>query len=128
MKNLPTFEEYQNGQDILITLPSSIKLDEYQKELKQVEDGSSVINFKVPFFPSKSKVGNRCYLVHKGNIIGWMSIVGFEEKEFVCEITGRKWKGKFIQRSGKFNAIEPVPYTGFQGFRYIDDDLKNRLK
>lgn len=128
MKNLPTFEEYQNGVDILITLPSSTDFIVYQKELKEVEDGSSVLNFKVPFFPNKSKVGNRCYLVYKGNIIGWMKIVGFEEKAFTCETTGRKWNGKFIQRSGKFHFISPIPYKGFQGFRYVDNELMNKLK
>ena len=26
--------------------------------------------------------------------------------------------GKFIQRSGEFFKIEPIPMKGFQGFRY----------
>lgn len=93
-------------------------MTEYEKELKAVEDGTSVLNFKVPFFPKNSKVGNKCYMVYKGAIIGWMNIVGFSEQEFACDVTGKKWKGKFIQRSGKFNSIDPIPYKGFQGFRY----------
>ena len=47
-----------------------------------------------------------------------MKIVGFEEKEFICQTTGKKWKGKFIQRSGPFNEIDPIPMKSFRGFKY----------
>lgn len=45
------------------------------------------------------------------------------EKEFNCTTTGRKWKGKFIERTGKFHYIIPVSMTGFQGFRYMTADI-----
>lgn len=43
---------------------------------------------------------------------------GMSEKEFKCTTTGNVWKGKFIERSGKFYEIEPILMKGFQGFRY----------
>lgn len=106
--------------DIVITLPAKISWKEYEKELAAVKDGSKVLNFKVPYFPKDTEIGRKCYLVHKGHIVGWMKIVGMVEKDFTCEITGKKWTGKFIQRSGPFFKCSPIPMKGFQGFRYIN--------
>lgn len=103
--------------DIIITLPKTISWEEYLEELNLVKDYSNVLNFKVNQFP-KIKIGSKCYLVHKGFIIGWMEIVGLSEKNFTCSTTGKKWLGKFIERSGPFNYIEPIAMKGFQGFRY----------
>ena len=106
--------------DIVITLPSNINWEDYQKELNNVKNGKSVLNFKVNNFPKLSKVGDKCYLNYKNNIIGWMYITGLSEKEFICDITGKKWQGKFIERSGPFHTINPIPMKGFQGFRYFN--------
>lgn len=115
---MENFKEFI-GKDIIITIPKTVSWEEYEKELKDVEEKGMVINFKVAHFP-KSKVGNKCYIVYDGNIVGWMTITGFEEKEFECETTGKIWKGKFIQRGGKFNRINPIPQKGFQGYKYFN--------
>ena len=121
MKNLikEKLRENFEDKDIVITIPKIINWSDYEKELKAVEDYSQVINFKVNNFP-KTKIGSKCYIVYNGNIIGWMEIVGMSEKEFNCSTTGKKWVGKFIERSGPFNKIKPTPMKGFQGFRYIN--------
>ena len=108
------------NKNIIITLPAKVKWEDYQKELDAVEWNKLVLNFKVPYFPQETAIGCKCYLVHKGYIRGWMKIVGFHEDDFICEITGKHWKGKFIERSGKFYKITPIPMKGFQGFRYIN--------
>jgi hypothetical protein len=107
------------NKDIIITLPAKIKWEDYQEELNAVKDGGAVLNFKVPYFPKETAVGCKCYLIHQGHIRGWMEIVGMEEQDFVCEITGKQWTGKFIQRSGLFHEITPIPMKGFQGFKYF---------
>ena len=106
--------------DIAITLPATIVWNDYQKELNLVRDYKHVLNFKVPNFPVNSGKGSKCYLNYKGNLIGWMEIVDFSEEEFTCKVSGRKWKGKFIQRSGPFHSIDPIPMKGFRGFKYMD--------
>lgn len=105
--------------DIIITIPASIDWNTYQKEIDLVKDYSNVMNFKVPSFPKRTAVGNKCYLCYKGSIIGWMEIVGMQEKEFTCSTTGKRFKGKFIMRSGPFNKIIPIKMKGFQGYRYF---------
>jgi len=113
-------ENFENftSKDIIITIPKTISWNDYEKELKQAENGFEM-NFKVSNFPKDTKIGNRCYLLHDGNILGWMTISGFEEKDFTCQTTGKEWKGKFIKRTGKFNTINPIPMKGFQGWRYF---------
>lgn len=124
MNVLERFEKNSDlNKSIIITLPSNIEWSEYQKELDKVRDRSEVLNFKVPVLPKKTKVGNKCYLTHKGFVLGWMEIVGLENKSFTCSTTGKEWDGNFILRSGEFHYLKnQVPYKGFQGFRYFDDE------
>ena len=112
-----------SARDIIITIPKSIEWSEYQKELVEAENGGT-LNFKVSQFPNTTK-GRKCYLVYDGHIRGYMIICGLSEKEFDCTTTGKNWKGKFIERSGKFFPIDPVPMKGFQGFRYYGDEVVN---
>lgn len=105
---------------LLITLPSSIEWSDYEKELKNVEDESQVMNFKVPFLPKNIHHLKRVYLVYQGNIVGWQKFVGTSDKSFKCTTTNKNWDGKFIQRTGPFHKIDPIPYKGFQGFRYYN--------
>ena len=93
------------------------EMQKTKKELDKVKGGEEIINFKVNNFP-KINVGCKCYLVHDGFIRGWMEVVGLSEKEFTCSTTGKKWVGKFIERSGPFHNIDPILMKGFQGFRY----------
>jgi len=106
--------------DIVITIPKTIKWEDYEKELEKVKDWSNVMNYKVTNFPSNTEIGKKCYICYNNHIIGWMQIVGFDETNFDCTTTGNEWSGKFIQRSGPFHKISPlIPMEGFRGFRYI---------
>lgn len=104
--------------DILITIPKRIPWSEYQKELDAVADWSQVMNFKVNNFPTQTNIGDKCYVVYDGYIIGYQKIVGMVEHSFTCSTTGKKYSGKFIQRSGPFHKITPKPCKGFQGYKY----------
>lgn len=114
-------ELLKKRRSMIITLPSSVNWEDYEKEIDKVKNYKQVMNFKVHNFPCGITVGDRCYIVHRGFIRGWMEIVGFSEKDFSCTTTGKKWRGKFVERSGPFHYIEEnLPYKGFQGFRYFD--------
>ena len=121
--------EKSEGRSIMITIPSSTSWEEYEKELSRVENGRGSIDFMVGQFPKGVKVGSRCYLVHLGNVVGWMAISGFTEKT-VKGPNGNEFNGKFIERSGPFHYLkEKIPMRGFIGFRYfspfIDENLYN---
>lgn len=121
---LTKFKNYDDYKDIIITIPAKIKWEDYEEELKKVENGQEILNFKVSNFPNKTTSGKKCYLLHDGKIKGYMFITGMKEQEFFCSTTGKKWKGKFIQRSGKFYKLEnPIEMKGFRGFKYVDFDI-----
>ncbi len=112
-------ETKQNA--IIITVPKTTSWEDYLKEIEKVKDGKEEMNFKVSNLPKNISVGDRCYIVYNGLIKGWMTISSLGEKEFICSTTGKKWKGKFISRSGEFHPLnEEITYQGFQGYRYFD--------
>lgn len=118
---MKSFDKFNNSyNDIVITIPSSIKWEDYQKEIDDALKNNYVLNYKVSSFPKRTQKGNKCYLVYNNNIVGWLPIIGFDEKEFTCQTTGKKWTGKFIVREPKFTRIEPIPMNGFRGFRYFE--------
>ena len=51
--------EDSNLRDIVVTLPANIKWTDYQKELKEVEDYSSEMNFKVSILDPILSLGGR---------------------------------------------------------------------
>lgn len=106
--------------DIIVTIPSNIDWSEYQKELDEVKDYKSTMYFKVNRLPVKTKIGKKCYLCYKGEIIGWMEIVELCSKDFTCTTTGKNWNGNFIGRSGPMHYLtNKIKTKGFQGFRYV---------
>lgn len=117
----------KDNRSIVVTLPSNISWENYQKELDKVKDYEEVMNFKVYNFPKGIKHGDKCYVVHRGYVIGWMKIIGFSEKDFKCSTTGKQYSGKFIERSGPFHYLDTqIPMKGFQGFRYFNiSDYQN---
>ena len=113
-------KESQSKIGICITIPKTIKWEDYQKELDAVADYSQEMNFKVPFLPKNIKIGDRCYLCYNGNIIGWMEISNIQRLEgFTCTTTGESWAGgNYISRSGPFHKLKtPIPCKGFRGFK-----------
>ena len=117
----------EESRAIVIPPPSNIEWSDYEKELATVSDGRQSLNFKVSNFPKGIKVGSKCYLVHRGFVVGWMRVSGMSEKTFRCSTTGKTWSGKFIERSGPFHyRDEEIPMKGFQGFRYFS--LADHLK
>lgn len=104
--------------DIIITIPKNTDMALYMLELKAVENSENIISFKVPTFPKQTVVGDRCYICHNGEVIGYHTICGFSQKKFVCEITGKVWNGKFVERSGKLHKVTGIKMRGFQGWKY----------
>src|SRR5436190_688941 len=118
MTKIPLLESIPLGpKDIVITVPKSTDWEEYERELKKAEEGET-LNFKLPNLP-KGLVPeeSRCYICYSGKILGYHIVSGLSEDGFTCTTTGKKWEGKFVQRTGKFHRLEnPVPMKGFQGF------------
>ena len=108
----------------VLTIPKSVRWEDYQKELETVADGSSVMNYRTRYFPKGMKAGDRCYLVWDGQVRGWMKIVGLVDANtpWRCTTTGKTWPaGKYIQRSGPFHEVDGPAMVGFRGVRQYAD-------
>lgn len=106
--------------DWIITLPQKVEWEDYARELRVVERPGKVLNYRVPHFPKALKVGDRCWLVWRGMVRGWMEIVRLEHWStgFRCSTTNTQWPaGKYIQRAGLFHAVSGPYMRGFQGIR-----------
>ena len=112
--------------NICITIPKKIKWEDYEKELKQVADGSYEMNYRLPTMPKDVNVGDRCYICHDGYIKGWMTISNIGQKKgFECATTGAQWSdGWYVSRTGQFHYLKnPIPMKGFMGYRKIEQNL-----
>lgn len=107
--------------DIIITIPQTIKWEDYQKELDKSKKGE-ILNFKVPFLPKNITLNkSKCYICYQGNIIGYHYISGLVNHRFKCTTTGKQWDGNFIQRTGEFHLLDnPIPHKGFRNFKYYN--------
>jgi hypothetical protein len=109
--------------DLIITLPHSIEWGAYAKELLIVLDGTSVLNYRVARLPLYSGVGARCFVAHRGRVVGYMRVTGLvTQPAFTCSVTGTVWPaGNFIQRSGEFYPLDrEISCRGFQNFHYFN--------
>lgn len=109
--------------DWAITIPKDIEWEDYEQELLFVEDWSGVLNYHVSFSPKNIEEGDRCFVVWRGKVRGWMEVVGKEyyPTGFTCETTGKHWPGgHYIQRSGPFHVVNGPEMAGFRGIRRIN--------
>lgn len=128
-------EQFYMGNDILkegeitllLTIPKNIKWEDYLKELEEVKDGSSEINYKVSSKPSKVNIGDKCFICHNGFIKGWMIISNISQKQFKCSTSGKDWDyAWYVSRSGQFYSLQKeIHQKGFMGYKYI---TKENLK
>ena len=112
--------------DWVITLPQDIEWEDYQKELKTVSGygftSSEVMNYRLPYKPKAAR-GDRCWLVWRGKVRGWMKVVGVEHypEGFQCSTTGQMWRpGWYLQRAGLFREVDGPDMQGFRGLRKLD--------
>lgn len=117
--------EFRIVDDWVVTLPQTVEWEDYEKELKAVEKskypGDPVMNYRLPYKP-KAQPGDRCFVVWRGKIRGWMNIVGVQHypEGFQCTTTGNFWKpGWYLQRAGWFCEQDGPEMKGFRGLRKL---------
>jgi len=105
--------------DWVITVPQTIIWSDYEKELEAAANGA-ILNYRVSRCPKLLSKGDRCFILHKGKVRGWMQVIGLwkSPESWVCSTTGNAWPaGTYIQRSGVFHEVDGPLKRGFQGIR-----------
>jgi hypothetical protein len=116
--------------DIVLTWPKRTSYENYVGELKKALNDGKVILFSVSAFPVKAAPGDRCYMVHDGQVRGWSEIVAFHDGDGPDSVRqGEEWaKGKYIVRSAHWHKLlKPIEMKGFQGFRYAPKWWRGRV-
>lgn len=120
-------EAVQEFNDWMITIPKKVDWEQYLQELKDSHDNGDVANFRVANFPKKMRPGDKCYIVHDGELKGWTEVLATKHwpEGFRCTSTGHEWPpGKYIQRSCDFQPLyQTMKIKGFQGVRRKTDGM-----
>lgn len=119
--------------DICVTTPKS----EMQNAAKEAEDalrcGGHTQYFRrfATYAGPKVEKGDRVFYVEDGFIRGFAIVdrVTGEEDAWTCDTTGKNYgPGVYVwMRADSWTWIQPIPYIGFQGFRYVKKDGKEIL-
>lgn len=114
--------------DILVTTPKS-EHETAKQEGEAVENGEG---FWFRSFKKRVnvKVGDRVYYVDNGVITGYGVVFDIETGDMVDDAhEGKVWKGTHLKQREWHWLKTPIPFKGFQGFRYIDriEGLREKL-
>jgi hypothetical protein len=112
--------------DIIVTTPKT----EMQNSASEAEfckkQGGGFYHRSFSKLP-KIREGEKVFYVEDGFIRGFAEVFwtqkASEGVDFICQVTKRKFSGGGIvtMNAVSWKWIEPIPYKGFQGFRYAKD-------
>ncbi len=111
------------GIDILITTPKK-EMANSAAEAEQIKAAGHGNYFRTftGNTPKGIKVGSRVFYTEDGYIRGYCRVSEIVVGDsLTCDTTGRKWGPgtHLIMNARTWTWIRPVPYKGFQGWRYL---------
>lgn len=109
--------------NIIVTTPKSER-QTAQEEAEAVKNNPDAFWFRSFRFKPKVNVGDRVYYVDNGEIRGYGIIFDIETGEMWDEIS---WTGTHLKQREWVWLKKPVPFSGFQGLRYVKDELAKQL-
>lgn len=113
--------------NILTTIPQRDDLRHWanvEPMLRECVDEESFWTFSCRYFPKDSGPGACCFMVHSGYVRGYFTILEFFNEAVYC--TGTKVEEYEYKEGNKVKLAtwrplaEPIPQTGFQGWRYTE--------
>jgi len=105
--------------DILVTTPKS-KHKLAEEEAKFVQENPDAYWFRTIRGTPNVQVGDRVYYVDNGKITGYGIVFEVTTGELQCEATNKVYHGTHLKQREWVSLKEPIPFKGFQGFRYVD--------
>ncbi len=115
--------------DILATIPlHRLEVSKEEDEaVRGLPDEKCNWFWKLNPKPKNLDVGDRVYFVEDGHITAWCPVVELGYFDFVCEVSGKRWTGYQARLGQNREFLEPIAYRGFQGWRYVNQELHARL-
>jgi len=115
--------------DIIVTTPKS-EIENSKREGEALTNPNDYW-FRTFKFKPKCEPGDKIYFVESSFIKGYGIIFEISEisSGVKCDVTDREWDGKFVIKYRNWNWLDkPIPFKGFQGIRYVQGDIKDKLK
>ena len=112
--------------NILVTTPKS-KHKLAEEEAKFVEKNPDAYWFRTIRGKPNVQIGDKVYYVDNGEIRGYGIVFDIESGEMECEATGRIYHGTHLKQRKWVWLKTTIPFRGFQGFRYVKDELQKLL-
>ena len=115
--------------DILVTTPKSAHRLAV-REAKWVESHSGAYWFRTINGTPNVQIGDKVYYVDQGEIRGYGIVFDIVFGEIKCHSTGKVYTGTHLKQRKWVCLEKPIPFRGFQGFRYINriPELQKKLK
>lgn len=109
--------------DIIVTTPKT-EMESAAAEAEFIKITGSGYYYR--FFKTlpKIKVGDKVFYTENGFITGFATVVDTsnDDNDFECEATQKAFSGKYVSMDATtWKWVKPIPYKGFQGFRYAKD-------
>ena len=113
------------GESILVTTPKN-QMDVAAQEAREcIASGGGSYFRRFTRKPQKLSEGTRIFYVEDGYVRGFATVSeAFDSDDGMgCETTGRAWPPGFyaVMPADSWEWIQPLPFKGFQGWRYFDD-------
>jgi hypothetical protein len=114
--------------DIIVTTPKSAHQLACE-EAKFVEQNPNAYWFRTLRGKPNVQVGDKVYYVDGGQIRGYGIVFAVDYGKLQCEATNKVYSGTHLKQRKWVWLKKPIPYRGFQGFRYVDriPELKRLL-
>lgn len=113
--------------DIIVTTPKS-EMETAKQEAKQVQkEGGGLYFRRFQRLPAQLNVGDKIFYTENGYVRGFATVSHIERQHGRgCDTTGRTYpEGYYVfMDASTWKWISPIPYKGFQGFRYFNQDFK----
>ncbi len=113
--------------DIIVTTPKS-QMENAKKEAEHCISKGGGIYFRRFSLNKKPKIekGNKVFYVEDGYLRGYATVLYTQEADGqICEVTGKQYLPGFyvVMDAKSWKWIKPIPMKGFQGYRYLKDDI-----
>jgi hypothetical protein len=110
--------------DILITTPAPLAEQAAEEAYEIWLAGGGSYFRRLAKRPARLNPGDRCFYTERGFIRGFATVTSIEYALYkTCDTTCKDYEpGWYVTMDATtWNWVAPIPYPGFQGFRYMPE-------
>lgn len=116
--------------DIMVTTPRHQSKNAEAEARSCVRAGGGDYFRRFARLPKGLKIGSRLFYVEDGYLRGYAVVSNVRTGQMRCDVTGKKWApGAYaVMRADSWKWIRPIPIRGFQGWRYMPQEIEAEVQ